>query len=108
MRRKLAHLAGLLAAGIVFIAALIAAIIAPADPRDRQIRLGHESSDVRSGGVIAVACVLLAGLAIIVVVTGWMQARLVGRAVSLRPPPAGVANAADGAVPAAAPAAPPL
>ena len=92
MRHSARRVVEAFAGSVILLLGLIAAMVAPADPRDRHVRRAHETSDVNMPGVLAAAAALLVGLAMVVVLSSWLETRFTGRGVRLTAPPAGVAD----------------
>ena len=98
MRHSIRRILETFAAAVILVVGLFVAIIAPADPRDRHIRRGHETSDVYAPGVLAAAGALLVMLAMAVVLSSWLEARFTGQSIRVARPPAAVG---DGSAPSA-------
>ena len=106
-RRRLAL--ALTGAGVL-LAGLVAALVAPGRATPRAPASGHETSDVSVAGVLGVSAVFVASLALLLVFSSWLQVRLTGYGVTLRPPRAEVASPAEqpSALPSPGPSTPPL
>jgi hypothetical protein len=91
LREGVARAGRTLTGGLLLLAALVAALVAP-HREPAPATPGHEPGDASTRGVMAVAGLLLAGLAVAVVFVSWLEVQFTGYGVTLAPP-GGVSNA---------------